>query len=64
MSSRDRPASGRGYPFQLEAGAGLGQPAVPTADPAAVLILAGADDPSIPLVNARLMARQLPNTRL
>jgi hypothetical protein len=42
----------------------LGQPAVPAADPAAALILAGADDPSIPLVNTRLMARLLPNTRL
>jgi hypothetical protein len=39
----------------------VGQPAVPAADPAAALILAGADDPSIPLVNAGLM-RLLPNT--
>jgi hypothetical protein len=41
----------------------LGQPAVPAADPAAALILAGADDPSIPQVHAGLMARPLPNTR-
>jgi poly(3-hydroxyalkanoate) depolymerase len=58
------PVSRRGYLYQLTAGAGwtslpwlrmIRQPA---------LILAGADDPIIPLVNARLMAALLPAARL
>jgi poly(3-hydroxyalkanoate) depolymerase len=58
------PASRRGYVYQLAASAGwtslpwlrlIRQPA---------LILAGDDDPIIPLVNARLMAALLPDARL
>ena len=63
-TEHDRPASGRGYLYQLAAGPRLDQPAVPAAGPAATLILAGADDPLIPLVNARIMARLLPDARL
>ena len=35
ITEHDRPAPGRGYLYQLAAGAGLDQPAVPAADPAA-----------------------------
>jgi poly(3-hydroxyalkanoate) depolymerase len=58
------PASPRGYLYQLAASAGwtslpwlrlIGQP---------TLILAGDDDPIIPLANARLMAALLPDARL
>jgi pimeloyl-ACP methyl ester carboxylesterase len=57
-------ASGRGYLYQVMAMTGwtslpwlwtLKQPA---------LILAGTDDPIIPLINARVMARLMPNARL
>ena len=57
-------ATGRGYLYQVMAMTGwtslpwlwtLKQPA---------LILAGTDDPIIPLVNARVMARLMPNARL
>ena len=58
------PTSGRGYAYQLAAGLGwtslpflalLRQP---------TLVLAGADDPIIPLANARVMARLIPDARL
>jgi pimeloyl-ACP methyl ester carboxylesterase len=29
-----------------------------------VLVVAGDDDPSVPLLNARLLARRIPNARL
>lgn len=54
----------RGYYYQLLAGAGwsslpaLGLIRQPT------LIVAGDDDPIIPVVNARIMARGIPNARL
>src|ERR1700678_901006 len=57
-------ASGRGYLYQVIAMTGwtslpwlwtLKQPA---------LILAGTDDPIIPIINARVMARLMPNARL
>ncbi len=59
-----RPASGRGYLYQLAAGAGwTSLPFVPLIRQP-TLILAGADDPIIPLANARVMARLLPAARL
>lgn len=63
-AARIRPPTIRGYLYQLAAGAGwtsvhwlhrLRQP---------TLILAGDDDPIVPLVNARLMAALIPNSRL
>lgn len=63
-AARIRPPTIRGYLYQLLAGAGwtsvhwlhrLRQP---------TLILAGDDDPIVPLVNARLMAALIPNSRL
>jgi len=63
-SAHAAPASWRGYLYQLAATAGwtslpwlrlIRQP---------VLILAGDDDPIIPLANARLMAALLPDARL
>lgn len=63
-AARIRPPTIRGYLYQLAAGAGwtsvhwlhrLRQP---------TLILAGDDDPIIPLVNARLMAALIPDSRL
>ena len=62
--ARSAPVSRRGYLYQLAAAAGwtslpwlrlIRQPA---------LILAGDDDPIIPLVNAKLMAALLPSARL
>jgi pimeloyl-ACP methyl ester carboxylesterase len=59
-----RPPSVLGYAFQLYAGMGfsslpwlhrLRQP---------TLVVAGDDDPVIPLVNARLLARRIPDARL
>ena len=62
--SGDRPASSRGYLYQL--GAVAGWTAVPflpwLRQP--VLILAGDDDPIIPLANARLMHRLIRDSRL
>jgi pimeloyl-ACP methyl ester carboxylesterase len=60
----DRPASGRGYLYQLAAGAGwTSLPFLPLIRQP-TLILAGDDDPIIPLVNAKVMARLLPAARL
>jgi poly(3-hydroxyalkanoate) depolymerase len=64
IASHGRMTSGRGYLLQLAASAGwtslpwlrlIRQPA---------LVLAGDDDPIVPLVNARIMARLLPSARL
>lgn len=63
-AARVKPPSTRGYLYQLLAGMGwtsvhwlhrLSQP---------TLILAGDDDPIVPLVNARLMAALIPHSRL
>ena len=59
-----RPASGRGYALQLLAMTGwtslpwLWRLKMPT------LVMAGTDDPLIPVANARLLARAIPNARL
>lgn len=59
-----RGGSGRGYLYQLLAGAGwtswlwLPQIRVP------VLIMMGADDPIVPVVNGRILASRLPDARL
>jgi len=64
ITEHDRPASGRGYLYQLAAGAGWASlPFLPLLRQP-TLILAGDDDPIVPLVNARVMARLLPNARL
>jgi len=59
-----RVGSGRGYLLQLLAGAGwTSLPALPFLRQP-TLILAGSDDPIIPLANARIMARLLPDATL
>lgn len=59
-----RVGSGRGYAFQLLAGAGWSSlPALPLIRQP-TLILAGDDDPLIPLANARIMHRLLPDSTL
>ncbi len=59
-----RPASRRGYLYQLASGAGwTSLPFLPLIRQQ-TLILAGDDDPIIPLSNARVMARLLPSARL
>ncbi len=64
MHDQSRVGSKRGYLLQLLAGAGWSSlPALPFIRQP-VLILAGDDDPLIPLVNARIMARLLPHARL
>lgn len=56
--------SGRGYLYQLAAGLGwTSLPFLPLLR-RPTLILAGADDPIVPLVNARVMARLIPDARL
>jgi poly(3-hydroxyalkanoate) depolymerase len=58
------PAPTRGYAYQLIAGAGwTSLPFLPLVRQA-TLILAGDDDPVIPLVNARIMHRLLPHSTL
>jgi poly(3-hydroxyalkanoate) depolymerase len=59
-----RPPRQRGYLYQLTAGAGwTSLPWLPLVRQP-TLILAGADDPIIPVANARLMAALLPAARL
>ena len=59
-----RVGSGRGYLLQLLAGVGwTSLPALPFLRQP-TLILAGSDDPIIPLANARIMARLLPDATL
>lgn len=59
-----RAGSRRGYYLQLLAGAGWSTlPALPLIRQP-VLVMAGDDDPIIPLVNGRVMARLLPHSRL
>lgn len=59
-----RPPSMRGYFYQVFAGTGwTSLPWLPRIDRPA-LVVAADDDPIIPLVNARLIARRLPNARL
>ena len=58
------PTSGRGYSYQLAAGLGwTSLPFLPLLRQP-TLVLAGADDPIIPLANARVMARLIPDARL
>lgn len=60
----DRPHSRRGYLYQLLAGAGwTSLPFLPCIRQQ-TLILAGTDDPIIPIVNARIMRALLPDARL
>jgi poly(3-hydroxyalkanoate) depolymerase len=60
----ERPSSRRGYIYQLAAGAGwTSLPFLPLIRQP-TLILAGDDDPIIPLVNARIMAKLLPAAQL
>jgi poly(3-hydroxyalkanoate) depolymerase len=64
LHEHTRLGSRRGYVFQLLAGLGWSSlPALPFIRQP-TLILAGTDDPIIPLVNARLMHRLLPNATL
>jgi poly(3-hydroxyalkanoate) depolymerase len=64
IAAHARPVSPRGYLYQLAAGAGwTSLPFLPLIRQE-TLILAGTDDPIIPLVNARIMARLLPAARL
>lgn len=64
MHERSRVGSKRGYLLQLLAGAGWSSlPALPFIRQP-TLILAGTDDPIIPMVNAKIMRRLLPDARL
>ncbi len=64
MNARNRVGSGRGYLYQLAAGAGwTSVPFLPLLRQP-TLIVAGDDDPLIPLANARLMHRLIPNSSL
>lgn len=64
MHDQSRVGSRRGYLLQLLAGAGWSSlPALPLIRQP-TLILAGDDDPIIPMVNARIMRRLLPRARL
>ena len=64
LEARAQGGSSRGYLFQLLGTAGwTSLPWLPFIRQP-TLILAGNDDPIVPLVNARIMARCLPNARL
>ena len=64
MNAHNRVGSARGYLYQLAAGAGwTSLPFLPLlAQP--TLIVSGDDDPIIPLANARVMHRLIPNSSL
>lgn len=64
LHDRTRVGPGRGYLYQLAAGAGWSSlPMLPWVwQP--TLLLAGDDDPIVPLVNARIMRRLLPDAEL
>jgi pimeloyl-ACP methyl ester carboxylesterase len=53
-----------GYAYQLYAAAGWSSLPWLHRVPQPALVVAGDDDPSVPLLNARLLARRLPNARL
>ena len=64
MHAHSRVGSPRGYLYQLTAGLGwTSLPFLPLLRQP-TLILSGDDDPLIPLANARLMRRLIPNSRL
>jgi poly(3-hydroxyalkanoate) depolymerase len=64
MHAQSRVGSGRGYLYQLAAGAGwTSLPFLPLLRQP-TLILAGDDDPLIPPANARLLRRIIPDSRL
>jgi poly(3-hydroxyalkanoate) depolymerase len=64
MNAHNRVGSQRGYLYQLAAGAGwTSVPFLPLLRQP-TLIVAGDDDPIIPLANARLMHRLIPRSRL
>lgn len=64
MNSGNRVGSARGYLYQLAAGAGwTSVPFLPLLRQP-TLIVSGDDDPIIPIANARLMHRLIPDSRL
>ncbi|MGO8960421.1 MAG: poly(3-hydroxyalkanoate) depolymerase [Streptosporangiaceae bacterium] len=64
MSARSSTGSFRGYVYQLAAGAGwTSVPFLPRLKQP-TLIMSGDDDPIIPLVNAKIMHRLIPDARL
>ena len=64
LTAKERFGSRRGYAYQLLAGAGwTSLPFLPLLRQP-TLLLAGSDDPIIPLVNATIMRRLLPNSAL
>ena len=64
MNAHNRVGSARGYLYQLAAGAGwTSLPLLPRLTQP-TLIVSGNDDPIIPLANARLMHRLIPNSTL
>ena len=64
MHTQSRVGSPRGYLYQLAAGAGwTSLPLLPLLRQP-TLILSGDDDPLIPLANAKLLRRLIPNSRL
>jgi poly(3-hydroxyalkanoate) depolymerase len=62
--ARHHPGSARGYLYQLIAGAGWTSLFALPAIRQPTLLIAGSDDPIIPMVNARIMDRLLPNATL
>jgi poly(3-hydroxyalkanoate) depolymerase len=64
LHATTRPGPGRGYFYQLLSSVGwTSLPRLPWLRPP-TLILAGDDDPIIPLVNARIMSRLIPRSEL
>ncbi len=64
LHENSRVGSRRGYLYQLLAGVGWSSLPVLPLITQPVLVLAGRDDPIVPLVNARIMTRLLPDATL
>jgi len=64
LHSASRLGPRRGYYFQLAASTGWSSPPFLRLIRQPTLILAGDDDPIIPVINARVMARLIPDARL
>jgi pimeloyl-ACP methyl ester carboxylesterase len=64
FTTRLGPVPKRGYYFQLAATAGWSSLPFLSLLRQPTLVLAGDDDPIVPLVNARVMARLIPRSRL
>ncbi|MGY1736314.1 poly(3-hydroxyalkanoate) depolymerase [Geodermatophilus sp. SYSU D00684] len=64
LHAHERTGPGRGYYYQLAASSGWSSLPFLSLVRQPTLVVAGDDDPIVPLVNARIMARLIPDARL